>query len=263
VNYTNHTILPEALEKWQVNLMKKILPRHIKIIQRIDNELLLSIPRQNKETNVEYKKRVTGLSVLDCVDPLTPLKPELTEEFQQDEPIERNKVTTIKQSVSQSEPSVNMANLCVTAAHRVNGVAALHTDILKREVLATFHQLYPLKFQNKTNGVTPRRWLAWCNPDLSKVITKWLGNDRWLKELNLLEGLKQYADDPKLQKDFCEAKISNKNKLAQYIEKITGYNVPTNALYDVQIKRIHEYKRQLLNLMGIIYRYKKNQRNDA
>lgn len=217
----------------------------------------MSIPQNDKETKVEYKNRLARLSVIDGANPLAPLNQGIIETYQQKEHITQQMVTTIKQSAIQSDSKVQMANLCVVAANKINGVAALHTDILKREVLATFYQLYPEKFQNKTNGVTPRRWLAWCNPAMSKVITKWLGNDDWLKELKLLEELKKHAEDPRLQKEFHEAKVYNKKKLSEYLKNMTGFDVPVNAIFDIQIKRIHEYKRQLLNLMGIVYRYKK------
>merc|ERR1719379_2238975 len=153
---------------------------------------------------------------------------------------------TTTESVVQPVPMVRMAHLCLVSANAVNGVAALHTDILKREVLADFYNLYPEKFQNKTDGVTPRRWLAWCNPALSKVITKWLGSDRWITELNSLELLAAHANDPKLQKEFLEAKNLNKELSASYLKAMTGVDVPVNAMFDIQIKRIHEYRSQLL-----------------
>ena len=155
---------------------------------------------------------------------------------------------------------VRMANLCVIMGKYVNGVAALHTEIVKADVFSDFYKMYPEKFQNKTNGVTPRRWLAWCNPRLSAVITKWLGTDAWIKDLTLIEGLKAYADNKELHKEWREAKLANKMHLLPYIEKWTGIHIDEEfakkAMFDVQIKRIHEYKRQLLNIMSVVYKYK-------
>jgi len=259
INYTNHTLLPEALEKWHIGLLDKILPRLMQIIRRIHHEFCMSIPRKSEETEVEYKERIARLAILDHVDPLN-LQPLLKSDIIKEKtpkPGSRELTAIDTHSTIQPAPMVRMAHLCVVSARAVNGVAALHTDILKREVLADFYDLYPHKFQNKTNGVTPRRWLAWCNPALSKVITKWLGNDRWITELKSLELLAAYADNPELQNEFREAKNLNKELSAQYLKETTGVDVPVNALFDIQIKRIHEYKRQLLNILGIVYRYKK------
>ena len=151
---------------------------------------------------------------------------------------------------------VRMANLCVIAGHAVNGVAAIHSEIVKDDVFNDFYKLWPHKFQNKTNGVTPRRWLAFCNPKLSSVITKHLGSDKWISNLDLLTGLRAKADDPGLQAEWAAAKLANKKVVAAYVEKTLGFKVNTSALFDIQIKRIHEYKRQLLNILGVIYRYK-------
>ena len=125
------------------------------------------------------------------------------------------------------------------------------------QVFNDFFHLWPGKFQNKTNGVTPRRWLAWCNPRLSAVITKWLGTDAWVQNLDLLEGLLPHADNADLQREWTEAKRANKESLRQWLKATTGFDVPKDAMYDVQVKRIHEYKRQLLNALAIAYRYKK------
>jgi starch phosphorylase len=170
ISYTNHTLLPEALEKWHVALVDQMVPRLMQIIRRINHEFCMSIPRNSDETAFKHKDRLARLAILDHVDPinLQPLLESETIDATTQEPGTR-KVATTAQSTVQPAPMVRMAHLCVVSANAVNGVAALHTDILKREVLADFYDLYPHKFQNKTNGVTPRRWLAWCNQALSEL----------------------------------------------------------------------------------------------
>ncbi|KAH9661766.1 alpha-glucan phosphorylase 2 [Citrus sinensis] len=155
------------------------------------------------------------------------------------------------------KPVVRMANLCVVSAHTVNGVAQLHSDILKADLFADYVSLWPNKLQNKTNGITPRRWLRFCNPELSKIITKWLKTDQWVTNLDLLVGLRQFADNTELQAEWESAKMASKKHLADYIWRVTGVTIDPNSLFDIQVKRIHEYKRQLLNILGAIYRYKK------
>ncbi|GLU11484.1 hypothetical protein SLE2022_282250 [Rubroshorea leprosula] len=150
------------------------------------------------------------------------------------------------------KPVVRMANLCV-----VNGVAQLHNDILKSELFAEYVSIWPTKFQNKTNGITPCRWLRFCNPELSTIITKWLKTDKWVTNLDLLTGLRQFSDNEELQTEWASAKMANKRRLAQYVLQVTGVSVDPNSLFDIQVKRIHEYKRQLLNILGAIYKYKK------
>jgi starch phosphorylase len=139
----------------------------------------------------------------------------------------------------------------------VNGVAALHSEIIKEDVFNDFYELTPGKFQNKTNGVTPRRFLAWCNPWLAGVITKWLGSDAWVKDLFLLAGLKEFKKNEAFKSEWIAAHESAKKHMVAYIKKESGYDIPTASMVDVQVKRIHEYKRQLLNIMAVIYRYKK------
>lgn len=222
VAYTNHTVLPEALEKWPQSVLAKLLPRHMEIITEIDKQFQALL--HSKRPDLERK--FADLRVID-------------------------------HSNSQ-RIVIRMAHLCVISAHTVNGVAKLHSNILKNELFADFSSLYPSKFQNKTNGITPRRWLRFCSPELSTIITKWLRTDKWVTNLDLLTGLRQFADDKQLQSEWAAAKLANKIRLAAYILDVTGVKIdPYNSLFDTQIKRIHEYKRQLLNIMGVIYRYKK------
>ena len=152
-------------------------------------------------------------------------------------------------------PMVRMANLCCISGFAINGVAAIHSEIVRTFTFKDFAELYPEKFQNKTNGVTPRRWLAFCNPQLSEVITEAIGTDEWVTDTALLEKLAPLAKDAELQKKWKDAKQERKALCAKLIEDSTGVKVSTDAMFDIQIKRIHEYKRQLLNIMGIIHRY--------
>mmetsp|Transcript_9383 Transcript_9383/g.57241 ORF Transcript_9383/g.57241 Transcript_9383/m.57241 type:complete len:913 (-) Transcript_9383:397-3135(-) len=234
LNYTNHTVLPEALEKWPLKLLDELLPRHMEIVRRIDSDFIASMKPLAGESQEDFEGRLAKMTIL--------------ENF-------------YKQPGDDSEdspaPLVRMANLCVIAGQYVNGVAALHTEIVKADVFNHFYKVWPDKFQNKTNGVTPRRWLAWCNPELSAVITKWLGTDSWVTDLTKLKGLAQYAKDPELQKEWKAAKVARKEKFAVWVKEETGIDIPIDSMYDVQIKRIHEYKRQLLNILSTVYRYKK------
>ncbi|KAH7288711.1 hypothetical protein KP509_31G037900 [Ceratopteris richardii] len=217
--YTNHTVLPEALEKWPQSVMAKLLPRHMEIIAEIDKQFqaLLHTKRPDLE------RKLGSLRIIDYSNP--------------------QKVV------------IRMAHVCVIASHTVNGVAELHSNILKEGIFADFYSLWPSKFQNKTNGITPRRWLRFCSPELSTIITKWLQTDEWVVNLSLLAGLRQFADDKQLQSEWTAAKHANKVRLADYILKVTGIKVDPASLFDIQIKRIHEYKRQFLNILSVIYRY--------
>ena len=154
-----------------------------------------------------------------------------------------------------SNGNVNMANLCLTACHSINGIAALHTEILKSETFKDYYSIYPDKFKNVTNGVTPRRWLLKANPELAKLITEAIGNG-WIKNAEKLEDLEKFANDAPFREKFAKIKLDNKIKLAEYIKENNGIVVDPNSLFDVQIKRLHEYKRQLMKAMHIIYRYK-------
>lgn len=220
IAYTNHTVLPEALEKWSQAVMWKLLPRHMEIIEEIDKRFVTAIMSERHD----LENKMPSMRILDH---------------------------------NALKPVVRMANLCVVSSHTVNGVAQLHSDILKAELFADYVSVWPTKFQNKTNGITPRRWIRFCNPELSHIITKWLKTDQWVTNLKLLANLREFADNTELHAEWESAKMSNKQRLAQYIRRVTGVSINPNTLFDIQVKRIHEYKRQLLNILGVIYRYKK------
>jgi len=217
--YTNHTLMPEALEKWSVGLFEKMLPRHLQLIYNINERLMQTV--EAKWPGDNWKKTVCSL-------------------------IEEN-----------GHKQVRMANLSVVGAHAVNGVAALHTALLKKDLFPDFDALYPGKFQNKTNGITPRRWLLKSNPRLAALITKKLGGDGWVRDLDLLRGLEKAAADAAFQKEFMAIKRANKADLAEVIRTECGVTVSPDALFDVQIKRLHEYKRQHLNLLHVIALYRR------
>jgi len=217
--YTNHTLLPEALEKWSVGLFEKVLPRHLQIIYAINERLMHLV--EAKWPGDNGKKAICSL-------------------------IEEN-----------GHKQVRMANLSVAGSHAVNGVAALHTALLKQDLFPEFDALFPGKFQNKTNGITPRRWLLKANPRLSDLITRRLGSEAWVRDLDLLKGLEKAATDPAFQKEFMAIKRANKVDLAAVIKAECGVLVSPDALFDVQIKRLHEYKRQHLNLLHILALYRR------
>jgi len=216
--YTNHTLLPEALEKWSVGLFKKVIPRHLQIIFEINKHFLEEV--ETAWPGDIVKKRTLSI-------------------------IEEGPVQMVR-----------MAHLAIVGSHSVNGVAALHTQLLKSDLFPEFDALYPGKFNNKTNGITPRRWLLSCNEGLSQLITSKIG-DGWVRDLDQLRGLEAYADDPQFQADFMAVKRANKEHLAKIIEKECGVVVSPDALFDVQIKRLHEYKRQHLNLLHILALYRR------
>ncbi|XP_043713546.1 alpha-glucan phosphorylase, H isozyme [Telopea speciosissima] len=220
IAYTNHTVLPEALEKWSQSVMWKLLPRHMEIIEEIDKQFVAMI----RSTRPDLESKLHSMRILDS---------------------------------NPQKPVVRMANLCVVSSHTVNGVAELHSEILKSELFVDYVSMWPAKFQNKTNGITPRRWLRFCSPELSSIITKWLKTDKWVTNLDLLLELRQFADNEELHAEWAAAKMANKQRLAQYVLQVTGLSIDPNSLFDIQVKRIHEYKRQLLNILGAIYRYKK------
>jgi len=216
--YTNHTLLPEALEKWSVPLFQKVLPRHLQLIFEINKRLIETI--EAAYPGDLEKKRTMSL-------------------------IEEGSVQMVR-----------MANLAVVGGHSVNGVAALHTELLKKHLFADFNVFYPGRFNNKTNGITPRRWLLASNPKLSQLITSKIG-DSWARNLDELRKLEQWADDPTFQNDFMAVKHANKVHLAEIILNECGVTVDPSALFDVQIKRLHEYKRQHLNLLHILALYRR------
>jgi hypothetical protein len=216
--YTNHTVLPEALEKWSVPLMQHLLPRHLQIIYDINLTFL-----QFVERNFPKERDMLG------------------------------RVSIIEES---QPKMVRMAYLALIGSHKVNGVAELHSDLIKTTIFKDFVKIYgPDKFTNVTNGITPRRWLHQANPRLSELIASKLGGHEFLKDLTLLHKLEAFVDDKEFRKEFREIKYANKVRLAKHIKEHNNVTVNPAALFDVQVKRIHEYKRQQLNIFGVIHRY--------
>ena len=222
--YTNHTVVPEALEEWSLQIFEELLPRHIQIIYEINRRFL-------EEVKKNYSTDVNVLSELSIIG-------------------EKNGKT------------VRMANLAIVGSFAVNGVAALHTDILKLQIFHHFNKLYPNKFFNITNGITPRRWLKTANPFLSKLISDRIG-DGWIKDLNKLRELEKYLEDKDFLENWRNAKWLNKKLLIDYIESENNINVNPDSIFDVQVKRFHEYKRQLLNVLHIITLYSRIKENPA
>ncbi|CAL1392227.1 unnamed protein product [Linum trigynum] len=282
VAYTNHTVLPEALEKWSLDLMQKLLPRHVEIIETIDEQLINEIVSEyGKEDTEMLEKKLKEMRVLENVDlpeqfahlivkpreisvaiSLQELEESSEESESAEEKDESEDESTEEEKVMAEPPPkppkmVRMANLCVVGGHAVNGVAEIHSEIVKDEVFNSFYKLWPKKFQNKTNGVTPRRWIRFCNPALSKIITEWTGSEDWVLNTERLGELRKFADNKGLQNQWRSAKRENKMKVVSFLKEKTGYTVSPDAMFDIQVKRIHEYKRQLLNILGIVYRYKK------
>lgn len=212
-NYTNHTIMQEALETWDIATVRKVSPAVARIIRRI-----------HRQFNHE----------LDALQATPEMLPHL--------------------QILQGD-TVHMAYLACRVSAHINGVAQLHTDILRRRVLADWHALYPNKIHNMTNGITQRRWLALCNPSLSAMLTRLLGDDGWVTQLSLLQQLSHFADERDVLQEFVELKQENKRKLAAYIYQKEGITINPDAILDVQIKRLHEYKRQLLNILCILELY--------
>ncbi len=214
--YTNHTLMPEALETWPVEKFERVLPRHLEIIYEINHRFLAQV-NHNFPGDTELLRRV---SIID----------------------------------EANGRRVRMAYLAVIGSHTVNGVAAIHSELLKTTLFADFHRIFPGKFINVTNGITPRRWLNQANPRLSGLIASRIGSG-FVRDLAQLEKLAEHAGDAGFRKEFREVKQANKRRLAAHIEKATGIRVDTNSLFDVQVKRIHEYKRQLLNVLHVITLY--------
>eukprot|EP01024_Parvocaulis_polyphysoides_P002130 TRINITY_DN1065_c0_g2_i3.p1 TRINITY_DN1065_c0_g2~~TRINITY_DN1065_c0_g2_i3.p1 ORF type:complete len:756 (-),score=139.93 TRINITY_DN1065_c0_g2_i3:85-2352(-) len=234
-NYTNHTVMPEALEKWPVQVIEQLLPRHMQIIERINKEWLEQIQKKYKDLDEDdVKEKMDAVAV-----------------------IQRNPWIRPSKVRPKKGLEVNMAYLAVVGSSNVNGVAAIHSDIIKETIFNNFIPEFDEgKFQNKTNGVTPRRWLAYCNPALTNLITETLGTKEWIKDMSLLKKLEPLADDADFRKKWTDVKMQNKRRLAAVIKQVSGDDVNLNAMFDIQIKRIHEYKRQLLNVLSIMWRYK-------
>jgi starch phosphorylase len=216
IAYTNHTLLPEALEKWSLGLFSSLLPRHLEIIYEINRRFLDEVRARFPGDDA----KVARLSIID----------------------------------ESGDRYVRMANLATVGGHHVNGVAALHSDLLKRTVMQDFAELWPEKFCNVTNGVTPRRFVALSNPKLTSLITERIG-EGWLSDLTRLRKLETFADDAAFQKLWREVKLANKRRLAALIQERTNVEVDPQSLFDIQVKRIHEYKRQHLNVLHIVQRY--------
>jgi starch phosphorylase len=221
--YTNHTLLTEALERWPVSLFERLLPRHLEIIYEINRRFL-------DEVRLRY-------------------------------PDEEERVDRMSLIQEYPEKMVRMAHLACVGSHTINGVAALHTELLKSQVLHDFYEMSPEKFQNKTNGITPRRWLLLSNPRLSKLITETLGNANWVTQLDDLKQLEPYADDAGFRDRWMQIKQDIKADLTGYILEHNDTVVDPNSIFDVQVKRIHEYKRQLLDVLHVIALYNKIKRN--
>lgn len=219
VAYTNHTLMPEALETWPVRMFENLLPRHLEIIYEVNHRFL-----------EELKARFPGDHALAA------------------------RVSLIDEGNHGGERRVRMASLALVASHRVNGVAALHSELMVQTIFADYARIWPDRFHNVTNGVTPRRWLQQANPLLSSLLDSRIG-DGWRKDLAELSALKPLAADPALGEEFLAVKRANKERLAAVIRRELGLAVNVDSLFDIQIKRIHEYKRQLLNLLHVISRY--------
>jgi starch phosphorylase len=222
--YTNHTLLPEALERWSVRMLQALLPRILEIILEINARFLAEVSKR-------WPAQLQKLQLLSIVE-------------------------------EGGEQQIRMAYLAIVGSFSVNGVAQLHTDLLKAGLFSDFYELWPEKFNNKTNGVTPRRWVALSNPTQSKLLTDTVGAG-WLTDLTQLEKLAPFASKAKFQKQWQSVKHDNKLRLKDYIEDSTGIVVNPDALFDVQVKRIHEYKRQLLNVLHVIYRYNRIKHGDT
>ncbi|XP_072125318.1 glycogen phosphorylase, liver form isoform X7 [Mobula birostris] len=214
--YTNHTVLPEALERWPVHLFEKVLPRHLEIIYEINRRHLDKIKTRYPRDD----QRLTRMSLIE----------------------------------ESSEKKINMAHLCIVGSHAVNGVAKIHSKLIKEQVFKDFSDIEPEKFQNKTNGITPRRWLLLCNPSLAALIAEKIGPG-YIKELSKLQKLHDFVNDDQFIHEVISVKKANKTKLASMLENNYGIQVDISSMFDVHVKRIHEYKRQLMNCLYVIVMY--------
>lgn len=220
--YTNHTLLPEALETWPVSLFERLLPRPLDIIQEI-NRRFLSQVAMKWPGDTERQQRM---------------------------------------SIINAHQQISMAHLAIVGSHSVNGVAELHSTLLKEGLFHDFYTLWPEKFNNKTNGVTQRRWLAGCNPGLRSLLKAHIG-ESWITRLTDLQSIEPLAEEADFRQAWYEVKQANKQKLANWVEQETGVRFPVESLFDVQVKRIHEYKRQLLNVLHVIHLYARIKRGDC
>ena len=221
-NYTNHTVFPEALEKWGVDIFERLLPRHLEIIYLINYFFMEDIKKKCGNDG----NKISRLSILE-----------------------------------QSWPKkIRMANLCVVCSTKVNGVAKIHSGLLKTSLFKDFYELWPHKFTNVTNGVTPRRWVHCAFPELSKLLTKYNGgrND-WLAEYDLLEEIPKKLKEEKKEKEFIEqyrvAKLAAKLRLKEFVKKHCNLDIDENFMYDIMVKRLHEYKRQFMDILYCIHHY--------
>lgn len=237
--YTNHTVLPEALEKWSVPLVQHLLPRHLQVSKP---RFLLQPTKDVADHIIPQIIYEINLNFLQYVERTFPK--------------DRDMLARVS-IIEESQPKmVRMAYLAVIGSHKVNGVAELHSDLIKTTIFKDFVKLYgPDKFTNVTNGITPRRWLHQANPRLSELIASKLGGYDFLRDLTLLNKIESYVDDKSFRKEFQEIKYANKVRLAKYIKDVNGITVNPASLFDIQVKRMHEYKRQQLNIFGVINHY--------
>ena len=224
LGYTNHTLLPEALEKWPVEWFKTLLPRHLEIIYEINSRLLSDV-----------RTRFPG---------------------------DEGKVQRISLIEEGPTEHVRMANLAIVGSHSTNGVAEIHSRLLRTKTVKDLADMFPERFSNKTNGVTPRRWLLMCNPVLAKTINEAIG-DGWITDLSKLKKLRPLADDKGMQEDFRKAKREAKLRFADWLKRTSGETVDPDSIFDCQIKRIHEYKRQLLNALRVLVLYHRLRENPS
>lgn len=222
--FTNHTLMPEALERWTVNMMGRVLPRHLQIIFEINKRFL-------DEVALKYPGNQRKLREFSIIE-------------------------------EGPEKKVRMAHLAIVGSHSVNGVAELHSQLLKDRIFPGFHAFFPGRFNSKTNGITPRRWLLDVNPELAHLISEKIGAG-WITDLDQLRGLEKYVEDDLFSDQWSKIKLNNKMRLAEYIQKTTDLTVDPHSMFDIQVKRIHEYKRQLLNALHLIHLYHRIIRGDA
>ncbi len=215
--YTNHTIMSEALEKWPIELFSRLLPRVYQIVEEINRRFVLDVEAKYAGTDANVQEKIRKMAII-------------------------------------YDGQVKMANMAIVAGYSVNGVARLHTEILKKQELRDFYEMFPERFNNKTNGITQRRFLLHGNPLLAKWVTDHIGNE-WITDLAHINKLKVYASDEKAQQEFMNIKYQNKVRLAKYILEHNGVEVDPRSIFDVQVKRLHEYKRQLLNILHVMYLY--------